>query len=852
MGDLNNYSVNTVNSGAPDWNHGIGYWQSGRNGSVVNHHFEVTLKMTEGSFGYGTYMLARVTVNGTTSGWVGFGGGNTWGLNETRTAIIDTSVGAGSGGGTYSASVEWYCNNGGATSPNATVGGSVTVSVWNTAPQMLGSITLNPVAGIVAENLSSVTLNGWGANDNESTVTYTVQKETDQSGSWPVIASGISVGTPTYTDNISSLAQGHQVRYAVSCFDTSAAQSGFLFSGFITKNTFTPATLGSSASLTFGATSLALTVTGAANTQGSTAFTYSLACLGITITNPITVTAGAVTIPISMTELKALFSGSNYVGNLSFTLTTTNAFGSSGTSTKTIAVDLRVNPLWTTPGLVTSGTYNVGGTLYYIPNRKAITVTWNAATDQLGAAAIKYDVAVSIAGGAFTNVTGCTDLSVLTASFFLTAVALSSTCVVRVTSKATYGNYLAASATQIMLNYYNPSTITYGTITPLVIPVQRAQTTAIITGLIKLNTSITTGLTITNPTYQYNGGAVTNSGWVAGTFTFTTTLSGLLDTSIGTYILTVKDTASIAIEGTLGALSTILSQAINSYIPMLALRSNGVGINSLPDGISKLTVGGKVSATDTITTTQLVSNIAIGTPPLIVTSTTVVPNLNSALHGGYAAGNATGNIPVSNGVLNTNLNSDMLGGFRLGGTSANGGTWPHIPVVKTDGVMEIGKYIDFHDVTNDGIDSPIRMTSSAGQMFLTNPTHGASQILCRVWSGSGTHATNTTGAQAFTTGFTPSFIRIRASLTAGAGPNSYYDSDGSFDGVQHNCWFRFGDSHTAVNTARIILMHSGMAVTEAGVVFNATGFTLNWDLQGNPSYYIPTDTIQMSLQVWGQ
>jgi len=62
--------------------------------------------------------------------------------------------------------------------------------------------------------------------------------------------------------------------------------------------------------------------------------------------------------------------------------------------------------------------------------------------------------------------------------------------------------------------------------------------------------------------------------------------------------------------------------------------------------------------------TQLVSQQETGTPPLVVASTTQVPNLNVDRLDNYHAGNASGQIPLSNGTKNVNLNADLLDGFE--------------------------------------------------------------------------------------------------------------------------------------------------------------------------------------------
>lgn len=57
------------------------------------------------------------------------------------------------------------------------------------------------------------------------------------------------------------------------------------------------------------------------------------------------------------------------------------------------------------------------------------------------------------------------------------------------------------------------------------------------------------------------------------------------------------------------------------------------------------------------------ANVAQGTAPIQVISTTQCPNLNAQYVGGFAPGNATGEIPVSNGTVCTNLNAQLLDGL---------------------------------------------------------------------------------------------------------------------------------------------------------------------------------------------
>jgi len=62
--------------------------------------------------------------------------------------------------------------------------------------------------------------------------------------------------------------------------------------------------------------------------------------------------------------------------------------------------------------------------------------------------------------------------------------------------------------------------------------------------------------------------------------------------------------------------------------------------------------------------------------------------------------------PTFNNLVVTKLNNLTVGGNGLGHS------WSNIPSVASDGTMEIGKYIDFHDTSNDGVDYSNRIGSN--------------------------------------------------------------------------------------------------------------------------------------------
>jgi hypothetical protein len=99
----------------------------------------------------------------------------------------------------------------------------------------------------------------------------------------------------------------------------------------------------------------------------------------------------------------------------------------------------------------------------------------------------------------------------------------------------------------------------------------------------------------------------------------------------------------------------------------------GAGLTVAADGTiaaSPSSVGAVNKTGDTMTgnlnAPTLTSTVATGTAPLTVTSTTKVTNLNADQIDNYHAGNASGQVPVSNGTVNATLNADQVDGYHAG------------------------------------------------------------------------------------------------------------------------------------------------------------------------------------------
>lgn len=85
-----------------------------------------------------------------------------------------------------------------------------------------------------------------------------------------------------------------------------------------------------------------------------------------------------------------------------------------------------------------------------------------------------------------------------------------------------------------------------------------------------------------------------------------------------------------------------------------AIRSNSNVLEFLTNGAVKNTIN---------SSGQIVNTLTTGTAPFLVSSQTLVSNLNANLLNGLTTGNANGNIPVSNGTLCTNLNAQFWNGL---------------------------------------------------------------------------------------------------------------------------------------------------------------------------------------------
>jgi hypothetical protein len=667
---------------SPTFVYDISYSQTGRAGGSATYSVTVTARMTSSSSTFGFALEGQVVI-GNVSQTIRFKNNETWsGTTGHSFTFTLTPTGVSDSGGTITA--RFYGTRPGAEGDSGKIdtGGdeTVTLSVWNTKPSLSGTVSTNP-SGTIGENISTITVSWPSATDPQGgTIYYEVLRELNQSGSWSTLST--SVTTTSYVDTIGAGNQGQIIRYAVRARDSSGLVSDpYIYSSYVTKNTFTTATLSSSDTIIHGDTSIVLSKSGGYNTSGSTTFSSSLSSIQLTVYNP-TSTPTAVAIKTSVTgtdtyvllsDIKNVFRSAGFKGTLNFTLTTTNAYGTSGTSTKGIPVDLTTSPSSFASAVTTANTYSIGGNNYYIPDRKAILISWGACTDLVDSGAITYDIQVSYDGGSSysTIKTGNATTSYTTT---LPQVTSTKYCKFNIIANTSYGTSRSLTLiSSIELHYYNPPTIVFN-------DVVRTQTQATVSGIINYNTSIVATL-ITVSTVSPSTYYTTSGGLITGlTATVYTALSRMFtatfnigDTVTCSFNFTAQDSGGIAC----GTTASTQSKTVPVYTPALALRSNGIGINALPDGTNRVVIGGSVKAT--AFNGPLTGNVT-GT----ASNANLLDNIDST---GFArSGFGLGTIATD--ISGQDIHINRLSGWYMGYGCANApdGSWWWYEIINHNGV----------------------------------------------------------------------------------------------------------------------------------------------------------------------
>lgn len=574
-------------------------------GSGNSRTVKVTLKLkvngstTASKYGYGLSWIARVkdSYSATTAikgneYW--YGGEGYREFSQTLTVDVGTTNST-----SITVGFQLKRSDGGSTSWNQTITGNFTVDKTNTKPyfptaqqyinvRQGNSASGALLSGIIPENISNVYLEWGQASDAEGgTLTYSLNHRIN-GGNWSQIDSGTD---RAHSYSIGAGNQGQTLEYYVDVKDNGGLWSDKVYSTKITKNTFTGSTLNDIPSIAYNTSSLTLSWNAPSNTTShadKSKFNFTISCDGLTLYNATASnTATSLTFKIVTSaltdgtpyilknDLKRKFENSSYKGNLAFTLTSSNAYGSSKTSSKICAVNLQSNP--SAVGSASISTDTAKSTCYqkpissvnnyfFIPDgSKIIRVEWSAVTGNIGEA-ISYDVYVAYESEAWTLLQ-----SNLTTTYYNHTVpkqTVSRTIKYRVVTKTSYGTSASKDTAAQTLHYYNAPTITIGAIT-------RASTSATVNVTVASKTSLS-GVTTVGTWTCYNKGTstVVCSGNL-GTSQAAQNISITGLTEQGQYDLkiTYKDNTIFSSNVTTSAIS------IGQMAPIFFVNKYGIGVN---------------------------------------------------------------------------------------------------------------------------------------------------------------------------------------------------------------------------------------------------------------------------------
>ena len=573
-------------NGSPYFDYEVTYSETGRNGSSAKYRVNLRIKMTSSQSRYGYGIRAYVKINGAkvekqiknpSSVWSGSSWQGTW--------SFDVSASAGTSGGTLPAEVKIWGTDGGS-APNMTIGGkTVSLSTWNTAPYWTsddGNMNGWKENKIIPENTGVVHIYPPKATDREGNrINYDTWRYVNDQNVAKACQNGNVNG---FDDDISAYGQGAKIKYRFRVDDYDAF-SEYKWSWVYTKNKLTPANISVSGSIGFDTGSIPVSLTGHSNTNGNTDFTFNLTSPNFTIYNgsnlkaltSITIFKGG-TAPstpyINFDDLKNFVRSNAWRGTATINLETKNPYGSKATKSTTINIDLRTAPTTVSTVNVT-GDYAVAGGRYFIPSRGAIGINWSGASDKLGGA-ITYELQGGFTDGAWTTLKdGLTGTST---QISLDAVTRARNYRFRIVAKTNFGYNSQSAEKVITLHYYNQPKISIRN-------VNRSATQYSAEILTETDTSITS-IAINSRQWQDKNGTYHN--FAGSPYRFTQ--DDLGETDSYTKQIKCSDNSGFP-EAT-----AITNYQVSSYIPIVAIRKKGLGINALADDVYKLKVGGRARA----------------------------------------------------------------------------------------------------------------------------------------------------------------------------------------------------------------------------------------------------------------
>lgn len=230
--------------------------------------------------------------------------------------------------------------------------------------------------------------------------------------------------------------------------------------------------------------------------------------------------------------------------------------------------------------------------------------------------------------------------------------------------------------------------------------------------------------------------------------------------------LSVKDSYSTATS----------SSKITTISCIFNAEKGGIGVGKIYER-GALDVGGAVYSSDRFIANANGKNVIVGTGTSDV-------YLHNSASGKYLQLKDNGTLSYSDATILT------------GTYSSSGNRWGITTTVSSDGVMEVGKYIDFHESDGDTSDYSVRLTSSNNQLWTSSGVFNINGGNCKV----GYYGTD---ACAYISNANGNWLRLTddGNITW-KGKNVFYDNcTGSFDHLGQ--YFTIGDYNDKFNAVQM-------------------------------------------------
>ena len=596
--------------------------QIGGSGNQRTVRATLRLKVNgSGSSNYGYPLHWRARIKNSWSSYMHVKGNEYWRGGEAyREFSWTTTVDVGTTAATnITIGFQLARSDGGSSSWNVSKEGSFQVNRTNTRPYFPsnqqwvniregGSASGTLLSGIIPENISTLYIDWGQASDNEGgTLMYSLNHKIN-GGNWGQIDFG---SDRAHSYIIGAGNEGQTLEYCVDVRDDAGEWSDKIYSTKITKNSFTGSTLNDITSIVYNTSSITLTWTNPNNTTthvDKDKFNFNITCDGLNLYNSSTSNAARsmtfkiVSSPLTdgspyilKNDIKNLFADSFYKGTLIFTLTSSNAYGSSRTSAKLCTVNLQSDPNPVTGLIISTDTSKstcyqkpvaAVDSYYFIPDgSKLIRIEWKAGSGKIGEN-ITYDIQVAYGNENWTLLE-----SGLTTTYYnhkIPKQTVSRSVKYRVITRTAYGTNSIADTSAVTLHYYNLPTLTVGAIV-------RTSTTATVSVTIKSATSLSGITTVGTWTCNNKGTstAISNGNLSSSQESQKLSINNLTESGQYDLKITYQDNTVFS--------SNIVSPTINigQTKSVMFVNRYGVGINGeVATSEHSLKINGVIAATN--------------------------------------------------------------------------------------------------------------------------------------------------------------------------------------------------------------------------------------------------------------